>query len=94
MIKSKHAKGNPKKERLPNHQETPSTNTPEVADGIMAFADVSLEERHQLIAHAAYLRAAHRGFAPGHELDDWLGAEAEINGRLSRTKTGNLNKLI
>ena len=30
--------------------------------------------RHRLIAEAAYFRAAHRGFAPGAELDDWLAA--------------------
>lgn len=30
------------------------------------------------IAVAAYYRAERRGFAPGHELEDWLAAEAEI----------------
>lgn len=34
--------------------------------------------RHARIAEAAYYRAERRGFAPGHELDDWLQAEAEI----------------
>ncbi len=37
------------------------------------------EERRQLIAKAAYLRAERRGFAPGSELDDWLAAEVEID---------------
>lgn len=32
----------------------------------------------RLIAEAAYYRAERRGFAPGHELDDWLEAEAEL----------------
>jgi len=27
----------------------------------------------------AYYRAERRGFAPGHELDDWLAAEAEMS---------------
>jgi hypothetical protein len=44
---------------------------------------VTAEERHQLIAKAAYLRAERRGFAPGSELEDWFEAEAEINGVLS-----------
>jgi len=39
---------------------------------------LSDEELHQLIAKAAYRRAEQRAFAPGHELDDWLQAEAEI----------------
>lgn len=30
------------------------------------------------IAIAAYLRAESRSFAPGHEVADWLAAEAEI----------------
>lgn len=29
------------------------------------------------IAFAAYLKAEARGFEPGHELEDWLAAEAE-----------------
>lgn len=30
------------------------------------------------VALAAYFLAEKRGFEPGHELDDWLAAEAEI----------------
>jgi hypothetical protein len=36
------------------------------------------EDRQSRIAKAAYLRAERRNFAPGHELEDWLAAEAEI----------------
>jgi Protein of unknown function (DUF2934) len=39
----------------------------------------SQEERRQRIATAAYHRAERRGFAPGHQEQDWLDAEAEIN---------------
>jgi len=92
IIKSKHAKDSPKKESIHNHQETTATNTPEAADGITAFTSVSLEERHQLIAQAAYFRAAQRSFEPGQELDDWLRAEAEINGRLSQPRANDSNK--
>jgi len=35
---------------------------------------------HDAIAQRAYLRAAHRGFEPGHEREDWLAAEAELAG--------------
>ena len=34
--------------------------------------------RQAMIAEAAYYLAERRGFAPGHELDDWLQAEAEL----------------
>jgi Protein of unknown function (DUF2934) len=36
------------------------------------------ETRYRWIAHAAYLRAEKRGFAPGQEVEDWLAAEAEF----------------
>jgi hypothetical protein len=38
--------------------------------------------RHALIAEAAYFRAQRRGFEPGHEEEDWLAAEAEVDKRL------------
>jgi hypothetical protein len=38
-----------------------------------------LADRAQRIAIAAYHRAERRGFAAGHELDDWLAAEREID---------------
>jgi hypothetical protein len=40
------------------------------------------EDRHSSIATAAYFRSQHRGFAPGHELEDWLAAEEEVDQRL------------
>jgi hypothetical protein len=43
-----------------------------------ARADVSPEELRKLISEAAYYRAKQRGFAPGHELEDWIQAEAEV----------------
>ena len=43
--------------------------------------------RHALIEKAAYLRAEHRGFEPGHELEDWCEAEREIDTQLFRGDT-------
>jgi len=40
------------------------------------------EDRHASIAEAAYYRSEQRGFAPGHELEDWLAAEEEVDQRL------------
>ena len=37
---------------------------------------------NKLIEEAAYYRAQQRGFAPGHELDDWTAAEAEVRRRM------------
>jgi hypothetical protein len=44
---------------------------------------ITESERRSLIETAAYMRAEQRHFAPGHELEDWLAAEAEVNNRLS-----------
>src|SRR5882672_8916012 len=38
------------------------------------------EKRREQIALAAYYRAERRGFQGGSPLDDWLAAEAEIDG--------------
>ena len=38
------------------------------------------------IALAAYFIAEQRGFEPGHELDDWLAAEAQAEQQASVTK--------
>jgi hypothetical protein len=39
-------------------------------------------ERRAAIADAAYFIAQSRGFESGHELEDWLAAEAQLNHRL------------
>jgi len=46
--------------------------------------------REALIAEAAYFRAQRRGFAPGHEEEDWLAAEAEVDRRI---KGGTLRRI-
>lgn len=45
-------------------------------------AAVSTEDRRAMIAEAAYLRAERRGFTPGHETEDWLAAEVEVEALL------------
>jgi hypothetical protein len=53
---------------------------------------VRVEERHQWISEAAYYRAEGRGFFPGRELDDWLAAEAEIDGRFGKIRKSKSRK--
>jgi hypothetical protein len=43
---------------------------------------VSPEARRAMIAQNAYLRAERRGFEPGHEEEDWLAAESEVDALL------------
>ena len=47
-------------------------------------AYIEPETRDALVAESAYFRSAHRGFEPGHEVDDWLAAESEIDAALAR----------
>ena len=54
---------------------------PSRGDGQSAVS-MSSSEIRQLIAETAYFRAEERGFAPGHEMEDWLNAEAQVRMRL------------
>jgi hypothetical protein len=47
---------------------------------------ISEIERHNMIETAAYLRAERRNFCAGHEVEDWLAAELEVDGHLSRAR--------
>ncbi len=40
---------------------------------------LNAEDRCCLVAVRAYYKAEARGFEPGHEMEDWLAAEAEVD---------------
>lgn len=46
------------------------------------MSSANTNDRHELIAQAAYLRAEKRGFQGGDPVEDWLAAEAEVDARL------------
>ena len=50
------------------------------ADGVTGL---TAQERHALVAQAAYFRAEARGFAAGGEFEDWVAAEAEVNAQMA-----------
>lgn len=57
-------------------------------ENALAFASfVEPERRAALIAEAAFFRSEKRGFAPGHESEDWLAAENEVDARLLRAES-------
>lgn len=70
--------------RKPGAGKAKSVQYPVVAVGNTGSASNSHshDSRTQMIARAAYHLAEQRGFAPGHELDDWLAAEFEVDQRL------------
>lgn len=47
-------------------------------DQLTEYVDVAQQEA--MIAKAAYFKALQRNFVAGHEMDDWLAAEADIYG--------------
>lgn len=51
----------------------------EAPSAAVTWRGLPLEVREAMIREAAYYLAERRGFAPGHELDDWLAAEAAID---------------
>jgi hypothetical protein len=66
----------------------PPTLKPPIASGLPSSVASSVtlpanfdpsSSREALIATAAYYRAEKRGFAPGHETEDWLAAEREVD---------------
>ena len=48
------------------------------------FAEPTSESRYCLVAELAYFKARQRGFEPGHELEDWLAAEGEVDMKLGK----------
>ena len=83
-----------KKER-PAPAKAPRTTKPAEAgkaglrSGISsnARAEVSADELRKLVSEAAYYRAKQRGFTPGHEMEDWIQAEAEVLRRIGADGT-------
>ena len=51
----------------------------EMASQIASERLIDPEVKWLMIAEAAYYCAEQRGFEPGHELEDWLEAEARID---------------
>jgi hypothetical protein len=74
--------------RRPPAKETPGDVTQVLASAASpASASIDEDTRRQLIAVEAYFLAERRGLAPGCELDDWLAAEAIVEGRFRGAST-------
>ena len=76
--------GDPGTERTPRKPRITLSRNGAAAKGAPPRAEgdgmarLSQDELNSMISRAAYLRAEQRGFEPGHEVEDWLAAEAEI----------------
>ncbi len=74
----------PKAPRVRAKSTTPRAKKPAATAPAKAPTAITVSEdvRRGMIAEGAYLRAERRGFAPGHEEQDWLAAEAEVDALL------------
>jgi hypothetical protein len=70
------SKGTP--EQQPQAEATPQATTEAAQATAGESSSGSDDPRQDAIAKAAYYRAEQRGFAPGHEMEDWLDAEREV----------------
>lgn len=50
-----------------------------VKGGDYEATDITPDERHRMVAEAAYYRAEQHGFNPDRHMEDWLAAEAEVD---------------
>ena len=55
-------------------------------DAAASPPDVDDALRREMVAAEAYFIAERRGFAAGHEMEDWLAAEALVDSRLRETR--------
>jgi len=63
----------------------PSSRAPQAKpdSGAPGSSPVMPEQRWRMICEAAYYLAEHRGFEAGHDVDDWLAAERQIDAALT-----------
>lgn len=57
---------------------TRASATPKGRSSVPSAGKISSEQRERMIREAAYFRYLQHGSVPGHDLDDWLAAEAEL----------------
>lgn len=62
----------------PVTSKAPSPKAAKARKAPAAKKELSPEERHEMIARAAFFIAEHRGFLGGNPLSDWLLAEREV----------------
>ncbi|HWS11309.1 MAG TPA: DUF2934 domain-containing protein [Rhodocyclaceae bacterium] len=64
-----------------------ATRSKSAASAVSNAIQLTPEERHRVVAEAAYFIAERRGFAGGSPIEDWLQAEADIDRMLAGSTT-------
>ena len=78
----------PRKATTPSLKSKPSQAVPSrpAAEAASEISDAAVRRE---IARLAYQLSEKRGFAPGHETEDWLAAESQVKARLGLTGKPN-----
>lgn len=84
ISKPRSVKGAPRKTAAPGAERQ------EPAAPVSAMSDA--EKRETLIRVAAYAFYERRGYVSGHELEDWLEAEMEVNRQLAAAQEASRTK--
>lgn len=66
-----------RRQAVPSEREA-DTVAPVIGIDASGPASIDSESRRAMTAESAYYLAEQRPFEPGHELDDWLSAEREV----------------
>jgi hypothetical protein len=81
----------PKKDTAPASQPAPAvqqafgrSSGATAAAAAPAKKAVDAKERYKMIAETAYYLAQKRNFAPGHEVQDWISAEKQVDAILAK----------
>lgn len=61
-------------------KKTSAQVTPRGRSNVPPAGILSPEQRDNMIREAAYFKYVQHDYVPGHDLDDWLAAEAELFG--------------
>jgi hypothetical protein len=65
-------------------KKTNALLTPRGRPKVSPEGNISPDQRDNMLREAAYFRYMQRDLVPGHDLDDWLAAEAELFGGETR----------
>lgn len=65
-------------ESVPLYGELVITSPDENPSGVQEEITAMKEQTRLMVEEAAYYLAEKRGFMPGHELEDWIQAEAQV----------------
>lgn len=83
---------NPGKRKMPpavTPARPDAVDAPLAPTAVAPAQSLEPERRQAMICDAAYFLWERRGFGPGHELDDWLAAEQEIDRLLTASVPAN-----